>query len=301
MSTYAIESNLTFAPPEISPSDRLSFTLFLGVIFHAALILGVSFTMTERRPAPQLLEVTLAQYKTEVSPEDADFLAQANQEGSGSIEKEAILSTTQEANFSDNDLNEIQPIEQAIARDKPVQDTQLVSTLGASKLKTSLFTKQPQETDIRGKDDETRSLLQQNLDIASLEAKLAQQKQIYAKRPRKRHLSSESTKEARDAAYIEKFRRTIERIGNLYYPEEARQKEIYGAIRLMVAIDKQGKVIDIKVLKSSGKKILDDAALRSVKNAAPFDPFPPEIKRDTDILEIVRTWKFEKGSYFSDS
>ena len=69
----------------------------------------------------------------------------------------------------------------------------------------------------------------------------------------------------------------------------------------MVAIDKQGKLVDIQVLKSSGKKILDDAALRSVKNAAPFDPFPPEIKRDTDILEIVRTWRFEKGAYFSDS
>lgn len=301
MSTYALENTATFALAEVSPSDRLSFTLFLGLVFHAAIILGVSFTLSERRPAPQLLEITLAQYKTDVTPEDADFLAQANQEGSGSLEKEAMLSTTQEADFNESDLNEVQPIEQAIARDKPIKDTQLVSTSGASTLKTSLFTKQPVDTDIQGKDDETRSLLKQNLDIASLEAKLAQQKQIYAKRPRKRHLSSESTKEARDAAYIEKFRRTIERIGNLYYPDEARQQAIYGAIRLMVAIDKQGKLVDIQVLKSSGKKILDDAALRSVKNAAPFDPFPPEIKRDTDILEIVRTWKFEKGAYFSDS
>jgi len=301
LTTHALQNNLPLSVAEVSASDRLGFTLFLGLILHATIIFGVSFTMSERRPAPQLMEITLAQFKTAEAPKDADYIAQANQEGSGSLEKKAMLSTTQEADYNDSNLNEVQPIKQSIARDKPITETKLVSTTGNSSLKTSTFTKQPTETDIRGNDDETRSLLQQNLDIASLEAKLAQQKQIYAKRPRKRHLSSESTKEARDAAYIDKFRRSIERIGNLYYPAEARRQGVYGAIRLMVAIDKQGRVIDIKVLKSSGKKILDDAALRSVKNAAPFDPFPPEIKRDTDILEIVRTWKFEKGAYFSDS
>ena len=301
MTTYALENNLPFSAADVSASDRLGFTLFLGLVLHTAIIFGVSFSMSERRPAPQLMEITLAQYKAKEAPKDADFIAQANQEGSGSLEEKAMLSTTQDADYNESDLNEVQPIKQSIARDKPITETKLVSTTGKSSLKTSTFTKQPTETEIQGNDDETRSLLKQNLDIASLEAKLAQQQQIYAKRPRKRHLSSESTKEARDAAYIDKFRRSIERIGNLYYPAEARRQGIFGAIRLMVAIDRNGRVVDIKVLKSSGKKILDDAALRSVKNAAPFDPFPPEIKRDTDILEIVRTWKFEKGAYFSDS
>ena len=84
MSTYTLENTAAFALSEVSPSDRLSFTLFLGLVFHVAIILGVSFTLSERRPAPQLLEITLAQYKTDVAPKEADFLAQANQEGSGS-------------------------------------------------------------------------------------------------------------------------------------------------------------------------------------------------------------------------
>lgn len=301
MATYILDTSTSLNTPDISASDRLGFTLFMGLVVHAVIILGISFTQTDRRPAPQLMEITLAQYKSENTPEDADFLAQANQEGSGSLEEKAMLSTTQEADYNTSELQEIQPEKQSIAKDKPNNEKKLVTTTGDSAIKTSLYTTPPEEIEITGKDEETRSLLKQNLDIASLEAKLAQQQQKYAKRPRKRHLSSESTKEARDAAYIEKFRLDIERIGNLYYPERARQEQIYGAIRLMVAIDKKGRLVDIQILKSSGRKILDDAALRSVKNAAPFDPFPPEIRRDTDILEIVRTWKFEKGSYFSDS
>lgn len=261
-------------------------------------IFGVGFGLLEKRPAPQSLEITLVRAKSATAPKDADFLAQANQEGSGSLKEKALLTTPEVANFSDNTVHQVQPQKQAAPKAAKQGQTKLVTTVASATYKTSQDDPE-NKLDLPERPTQQPSILQRSLEIASLEAKLQSQKQVYAKRPRKRQLTAESAKESRDAAYIETFRRRIEHIGNLYYPEQARQGKIFGSIRLMVAINSNGSVQNIQVLKSSGHRILDDAAIRSVKKAAPFDTFPPEIKKDTDILEIIRTWQFEQGSYFS--
>ncbi len=86
----------------------------------------------------------------------------------------------------------------------------------------------------------------------------------------------------------------MERIGNLNYPEEAREKKIYGSLLLTVHIRSDGSVERIDLDRSSGSKILDDAAVRIVRLAAPFAPFPENIRKDTDILAITRTWTFTR-------
>jgi protein TonB len=80
-------------------------------------------------------------------------------------------------------------------------------------------------------------------------------------------------------------------VGNDHYPEEARGR-LYGALRMTVAVRKDGSVVEAVVEQSSGSPVLDRAARRIVNMAAPFPPFPPEIARDTDVLEITRTWVF---------
>ena len=95
--------------------------------------------------------------------------------------------------------------------------------------------------------------------------------------------------------YFEAWRRKVERVGNLNYPDAARDRNLYGSLRLLVAIVPDGTLSDVRVLESSGHRILDDAALRIVRLAAPFAPFPPEMRRNTDVLEIVRTWQFRKS------
>ena len=92
--------------------------------------------------------------------------------------------------------------------------------------------------------------------------------------------------------YFEAWRRKVERVGNLNYPDAARARSLYGSLRLLVAIVPDGTLRDVRVLESSGHRVLDDAALRIVRLAAPFAPFPPEMRRNTDVLEIVRTWQF---------
>ncbi|HRF88886.1 MAG TPA: energy transducer TonB, partial [Pseudomonadales bacterium] len=126
-------------------------------------------------------------------------------------------------------------------------------------------------------------------------AKLAQQRQAYAKRPRVKTLTSVATRASIDAEYLNLWQEKIELIGNLNYPQEARRKKIYGQLRLVVSLLPDGSIHNIEILQSSGQRILDDAAIRIVRMAAPFAPFPPELRKDVDRLEIIRTWKFEKG------
>ena len=95
--------------------------------------------------------------------------------------------------------------------------------------------------------------------------------------------------------YFEAWRRKVERVGNLNYPDAARARRLYGSLRLLVAITPDGALANIRVLESSGHPVLDDAAVRIVRLAAPFAPFPPEMRRNTDVLEIVRTWQFRRS------
>src|SRR5690606_10592695 len=111
---------------------------------------------------------------------------------------------------------------------------------------------------------------------SSLQAQLDLHRQEYAKRPRRYTISSASTKEARDALYLDNWRKRIEAIGNLNYPSQATEQGIYGTLRVMVALNPDGSVNDIRILRSSGERVLDEAAVRIVQLAAPFEAFPPE-------------------------
>ena len=135
-----------------------------------------------------------------------------------------------------------------------------------------------------------------SLAIASLQAQLDLQRQAYAKRPRRYTISSASTRKSQDALYLDSWRRRIEAVGNLNYPEEARRNQIYGSLRMLVALNPNGTVQDIQILQSSGSNILDQAAVQIVNLAAPFQPFPEAMREEADILEIIRTWRFHEGN-----
>jgi protein TonB len=141
---------------------------------------------------------------------------------------------------------------------------------------------------------------EQSNEIASLEAELAQEQQAYAKRPRIHRLSAASTMRDKGAWYKDDWRKKVERVGNLNYPEEARRQQIYGSLRLMVSINRDGSLYEVLVLESSGQPLLDQAAQRIVRLAAPFQPFSGDLS-DVDRLEIIRTWRFAKGDRLSSN
>ncbi|MDK1023773.1 MAG: energy transducer TonB [Gammaproteobacteria bacterium] len=290
------ESVITLTAPPIDPGDRLSFTVFLALALHAAIIMGVTFTMTEKGPSTHTMEVTLAQHRTKNKPDKADFLAQFNQIGSGTLQQKALTTTESISDFRDTVIRKtIAEQQQAMAPPK-LQQQQVVASITKSERLTPTHTQDKELPRAPTQTTAKRSLLKRSLEIASLEARLDRQRQIYAKRPRIKRLTSLSTKATVDAFYLHSWRRKIETIGNLNYPREARRRKLYGDLRLMVSIFPDGALKEVELLRSSGHRVLDDAAIRIVRLAAPFAPFPDELRQTTDILEIIRTWQFKKNS-----
>ncbi|HET8730390.1 MAG TPA: TonB family protein [Moraxellaceae bacterium] len=276
----------------VSSNDRLSFTIFVACMLHAILIFGVVFTAPHVN-MPHVMEVTLAQHRSKEPDKSADFLADANQQGSGTLASAALVTSPQQSRFHDQNINDIQPVErQTLTQAAQSEQRQVITTTARSTHQVDTRKAREQRDAQTESRDAQLAMAWQSDEIASLQARLDAKKQAYAKRPRVRVVSTVSTRYDRDAAYVDAFRSRVEEIGNKNYPVQAKQRKIFGNVRLMVAILPTGQVKDIVTLKSSGHAILDEAARQSVRLAAPFQPFPAAIRRDTDILQIIRTWKF---------
>ena len=284
----------------VRPADRLGFTLFVAAALHIAVILGVGFTL---EPPPQIsktLEITLSTFKSEEKPKEADFLAQDNQQGSGTLEHAAAPKTTEQAIFQDSEVRKVTP---------PATPQPPATKQEAPKAAVATRTPQPQKTPVKREESKPTpktppapvfDSAQLSAEIASLEAELAQEVQAYAKRPKILRLSAASTMRDKGAWYKDEWRKKVERIGNLNYPDEARRQRIYGSLRLLVSINRDGSLKDVQVLESSGQPVLDQAAQRIVRLAAPYAPFTGDLA-DIDRLEIIRTWRFERGDRLSSN
>lgn len=282
----------------VRPADRLGFTLFLATALHAALILGLGFGLAEPKQISKTLEITLSTFKSEEKPRQADFLAQDNQQGSGTLEHKAAPTTTEQALFQDTQVRRITPpAAPQLPAAQPQAPKAAVATRAPQPQKTPVLREQAKPT------PQTRPApvfdsAQLSAEIASLEAELAQEIQQYAKRPKIHRLNAASTMRDKGAWYKDEWRKKVERIGNLNYPDAARRQQIYGSLRLLVSINRDGTLYEVQVLESSGQRLLDQAALRIVRLAAPFAPFTGDLA-DIDRLEIIRTWRFERGDRLS--
>lgn len=274
-------------------NDRIIFTMFLAAALHAALILGVTFSHEKRHSTAPTLNITLATHKSKVSPEKADFLAQYNQEASGSEKEAKELSTTTRAEFTDVNINEVNPLPESKSRQQRENMTQLITT----QAKTELLSESDDSEDQTEPDEESEGKLDQeaihSTEYKSLRAKLDNLQQTLAKEPRIRRHTSVSSKASVDAAYLHKWATKVERIGNEQFPAEALRKGIIGNLRMSVILKPDGSIDDIEILQSSGHNVLDNAAIQIIEFAAPFAPFPAEIRKDVDLIEIIRTINFD--------
>jgi protein TonB len=149
----------------------------------------------------------------------------------------------------------------------------------------------PEKQEVKTPTPTATSLLANSFKIAALSAEIKRKLEAKAERPRRKFISA-STREYKYAAYMEAWRAKVERVGNLNYPDEARRRKLSGNLILDVALNPDGSINEIIVRRSSGYKFLDAAAIRIVKLASPFAPFPDNIRAETDILHITRTWQF---------
>ncbi len=276
--------------------NRLRNALFGALALHAALILGLSFDLPDGDFRAPQIEVTLATRASEQAPDDARLMAQANQVGSGD-EAEMDALTTREPQSRGDAKTRPQPPSAATAESVTSQRTVATRTERQREVRNADPARDPRAARFKGTSPEVDRISQQ---LANLEAELDEQTRTYVNQPRVRRLTAASAKQAVDAAYLLDWRQRLEAVGNQYYPEASVRYGIFGDLRLLVAIRQDGSLEDIQVLSSSGYAVLDEAAIKIVRMAAPFAPFPPELRATTDRLEIIRTWHFRENQLSSN-
>lgn len=277
------------------PHHAILIAVMAAIGLHAFIVLGISFDIDlTHTPAPErTLDITLVPTnKPKQENEKPDFLAQATQQGGGEEISKARpssplgnLAATPKPKaapeLKPSGTVKPQPKKQAtvMTQEKPSQH-QAVNT------RTDI--KAPQQNDL------AQILASTQKEIDRLTAELDNRSLAASKHPRRKAINA-STQEYLYASYLDTWRKKVERVGNLNYPDEARRNKLYGSLLMHVAIRADGSLESVRLVRSSKHKVLDDAAIRIVRAAAPFAPFPPNMRKKVDVLDITRTWKFSKG------
>jgi len=276
------------------PRDRLvGVAIGVSLLVHAV-ALTIHFRPFDLRHTSDKgppLEVALVNARTQAKPTKADVLAQANLDGGGNTDAPRRAKTPLPVLPRSNPEQQVTIATQSV--EKLHQDAQELMTQLRS-VPVAPVQPKPTEATEPAELPTASELMQRTLEALRLEAQIAKDLEVYQQRPKRRFVGARA-EEYRFARYVEDWRLKIERVGNLNYPEAARQQRVYGSLLLTVSIRSDGSVENVEVNRTSGSRLLDAAATKIVEMSGPFALFPPDIRRDTDILHITRTWTFTKG------
>lgn len=269
-------------------------SLPVAVFLHAVLIFATGFMTPEPNPVRKstLLDITLVNTSSDIAPKDADFIAQANQEGSGSLEEKSRITSplaSENPNTSDGDQNFAS--EESAPQVTPKPKPQILTTKGKTR---KTINKQILEEHVEDPTLVKAEVSEKAEEIAMLMAEMNKEEQRYAKRPRIHFVDSISAKSSVEARYISNWAKKLERIGNINFPNEAIRLSLSGTLILNATLDRAGRIVEMQIDVSSGSQVLDKAALRIVKLAAPYEPLPSEIRKKYDRLNITRSMVFHK-------
>jgi protein TonB len=262
----------------------MALTVSIGLHMTVLAVRFVDPDFLRVRSTDPPLEIILVNAKSETRPGKPEALAQANLDGGGANDAGRRTSPLPDSQVV-RDGDALDTARRMVEQLEEEQKKLLAALKDSLQMRPQPNKEAVAEAPVPGSQDE-----QSREQLARAQAEIAKQVSDYQKRPRKHHFMP-STSEYRYARYVEDWRARVEKIGNENYPNEARGK-VYGSLRMTVAVRKDGSVVESAVDKSSGSPVLDRAARRIVNMAAPFPPFPPDIARDTDVLEITRTWVF---------
>jgi protein TonB len=273
--------------------DHFMLFLVLALGIHAVLFIGVQFGIT-LNPAPRLadtLDVVLVRWRSENEPDKADFLAQSNQQGGGESSETERPSrpVSGELPIQAQGQDAQQSIQQVPLETMPEREVIAVESTQAAPFELNLMEQPDSET------PSAAMLMQQSMSMASLQPQVSREQKGESKLPVRKVISA-NTKEYEFASYMSAWVAKVERVGNLNYPVELRQKRLHGNLVLSVGIYPDGSIESIEVKRTSGIPAVDKAAVDIVTLSAPYAPLPDNIRDKVDILHITRTWRF--GSQF---
>lgn len=288
------------SPPAPSPAlaapsrqgTRMALALLASAAVHG-MILSTQFVHINPNlfEDPNLpMEVVLVNAKSEDAPLNPDALAQVSLAGGGNTDEDRRLKSPLPASAR----TEAGAEEAALQAKVTSLEQQAKTLLSHLKPDGRLPTPPPVPTPAPQPTVDASQLDAQAREMAQLQARISQQWDEYQKRP-KRAFVGANVREYAFARYVEDWVTKVERIGNVNYPEAARRQGIYGSLRLTVSIYANGQIETVDIDRSSGSKILDAAAIKIVELAAPYAPFPDEMRKKADILSITRTWTFTRS------
>lgn len=265
----------------------LPVAIVIAVAVHVLIIFGISFSIG-KDPASMVQDVAKALTDNMQPNEDAQFIANASQQGGGTIEEQLRQENDQISSLPAEQMSETQDVInlQRQVRQQRYQESYLRTTLSwrQASVESDNDSKQAQD-DTMSQEERLRKK------IATLEAQLSQRQQVYATKSKVVTVDSNSTTRGAAADYINTFREHVERVGNLHYPAQARAQNITGEVRLMVIISSDGSIKAIRLLESSNSTILDEAAKQSARQAAPFGKFTKDMG-DIVELRLIRTFDY---------
>lgn len=285
------------APVPAAESGRLGATLTLSVLLHAMVIAGIGFTVSDPAALVPTLDVIFSQTSTPLTPKQADFLAQANQVGGGEHEA-AQRPREPQAGFVPRSREGVAPLPQqaSSAAAQPPPQARVISSRNSEQQQALAQPRTPPEQPQPNAPLNARE--QRDAEMARLAAEVHLRSEQYAKRPTRKFVSA-STREYAYANYLRAWVDRAERVGNLNYPDQARQQRLGGQVVITVGVRRDGSLESARVLRSSGTPLLDDAALRIVQLAQPYPPLP-DARDGVDILQVTRTWSFLPGGTLRD-
>jgi protein TonB len=273
--------------------SAITYAVVASLLIHGVL-LALRFTVLDPRKLADRgppLEIVLVNAKSMLKPTKADLLAQANLDGGGNTDADRRARTPLPVPPRNNASADL-ALTAKKAEDLERRAQELMTQLKA--VPATPVLPEPAAAPDKARPLALAEATQQTLEVMRLEAQIARDMSAYQKLPKRRQVGVRA-EEYRFARYVEDWRQKVERVGNLNYPEAARQLKLYGNLILTVSIRADGSVERVVIERSSGHRLLDAAAARIVEMAAPYSPFPAEIRRDTDILDITRTWTFARG------
>ncbi|MGJ8663347.1 MAG: energy transducer TonB family protein [Marinicella sp.] len=275
--------------PKITHKDKNVMTFTLAILSLSVVILGVSFSRSDRNPdVVHSMDVILSKKSNIQTPDEADYLSQNNQIGGGNQDKKSRPTNPFSATSPIAEGQAKQHTEKQQKKQTKQTEAQLITQVQADQK-----IKKPQDEKDKKNFDADDQQLTKEQRLAKIQDELAKKIEKYAKKPRNKYISS-NTKAYEFAPYINDWVRKIERTGDLNYPEQAKQKSFIGNVMLSVGINRDGSIFEIKIIKASDYKFLDQAAKHIVELAQPFDPLP-QTKEQVDVLYITRTWQFLPG------
>lgn len=269
------------------PKDlSMPMAVVIATVLHAFVIFGISFS-AGKSASDMAMDVATVLTQTLEKNEEARFIANATQQGSGDVRQQLRLESSYISPEQDRHLEQVQDIInlQKQTRQQAYQASYLRTTLSVRQAPNKTDNKDEQKDELEIQEERVRQK------IATLEAQISQRNQELASKTKVETVDSNSTTHGKAATYLEQFRIKVEKVANQYYPPQARLQRITGDVRLMVVINFDGSVKTVRLLESSGSPILDKAAKDSIVKSAPYGSFDQDMK-DIVELRVVRTWRY---------